>query len=468
MLNENKNIDQLFQKKLEDYEKTPPMFVWTNIQGMLNTHRKERRIFLLKTVGIAAAVLIAFLAGWQLSNSSDKNMYQNIVASQKQTDQNTHPVTKKNIPTNQIAVYTDQNRSKSSTPVRKTNPISSKLSSLATFAASPSIFSNTDTLLRKSGELELLSSEKEFLDELHHNFKIVKKLADWFADSKKDTVTTQVSQLKDVNANAYTPKSYETPMTAVPYIPARNNSGRWSLKAEFAPVFNNQTPNSSSQYSNYQKTNAENTFSGGMVAGYKVGKRLMIKSGIVYSKIRQTTRNLDLISSNPIYNVSTNISRASTPAGPVNLDKIENKQYADAYFGGLLNSGMNNSIPTANTELRQDIAFIEIPVMATYKLIDKKITIGLTGGISSNILVGNSAILSNNGTGISSGETANMRNTVYSSAVGVEIGYEITNRITLTVEPRAKYFINSLSTNKTVIFKPSQVSIATGLTYSFN
>ena len=73
-----------------------------------------------------------------------------------------------------------------------------------------------------------------------------------------------------------------------------------------------------------------------------------------------------------------------------------------------------------------------------------------------------------NGEKISTGETSNMRNIVYSTAVGLEIGYAITNRITLTVEPRLKQFINSISTNKSVNYKPSQVAIVTGLTYSFN
>ena len=110
----------------------------------------------------------------------------------------------------------------------------------------------------------------------------------------------------------------------------------------------------------------------------------------------------------------------------------------------------------------------QIPVQATYKLIDRKIAVGLTGGISTNILVGNKAILSENGEQISTGETANMRNVVYSGSVGFEVGYEITNRITLTVEPRLKHFINSISSNKSVNYKPSQMAIVTGLTYSFN
>jgi hypothetical protein len=203
-----------------------------------------------------------------------------------------------------------------------------------------------------------------------------------------------------------------------------------------------------------------------MVAGYKIGKHLIVKSGLVYNNIRQTTRNIDFLGVNTLYNVPGNANLASTPAGQVSLSKEANT-YADA----VSNSKNQISISTKNSvenELKQDLEFIEIPVHATYKIMDSKLNIGLTGGISTNILVGNKAVLSENGEKTGSGETANMRNIVYSGAIGLEVGYEITNRISLTVEPRLKHFINSLSTSTSVDYKPSQMGIVTGLTYSFN
>jgi hypothetical protein len=173
---------------------------------------------------------------------------------------------------------------------------------------------------------------------------------------------------------------------------------------------------------------------------------------------------------NPIYNVAANATLASTPSGFVNLARIGGGDMQSDPISGnsgyLLSSAYNKS--SATNDLKQDIKYIEIPIQATYKLIDKKIAVGLTGGISTNILVGNKAILSENGENISTGETSNMRNVVYSGSVGFEVGYEISNRITLTVEPRLKHFVNSISTNKSVNYKPSQMAIVTGLTYSFN
>ena len=128
----------------------------------------------------------------------------------------------------------------------------------------------------------------------------------------------------------------------------------------------------------------------------------------------------------------------------------------------------NKAVYTVGSQLKQELQYIEVPVQATYKLIDRKVSIGLNGGISTNILVGNKALLNENGNQVGEGETSGMRNVVYSGSVGLEMGYELTNRITLTVEPRFKYFLNSLSGNKSVHYKPSQMEIVTGLAYSFN
>jgi len=82
MLNENKDIDQLFRENLGDFEKTPPSFLWNKIQARLDEKQNGLRFTMVKTVGIAAAILLAFLAGWWMTNPTDKAIPQNNVAIQ--------------------------------------------------------------------------------------------------------------------------------------------------------------------------------------------------------------------------------------------------------------------------------------------------------------------------------------------------------------------------------------------------
>jgi len=479
MLNGNKNIDQLFREKLGDYEKTPPTFLWTNIQGGLNARRRVLRMTVLKTAAIAAALVLAFLTGWWMTDPDNKDTVpQSSFTEQREGNTIIDQSAKSKIQTteNQSVDTIQITSNHPGMPAKGNRLTSAKLSSLATFAANTSFINNADlTIIPKSGELELFESEKEFLDKLHKNFKAVEKLTDWIATVRRDSVHDTTKNSKVVITDPFKHNSPESTVSLALNSPARKNNGRWSLKAEFAPVFNGPTQNSgqrndllsgNSQNYNQQKTTAENTFSGGMMACYKVGKRLVVKSGFVYNNIRQTTRNIDLMGVNPLYGATGNSTLASTPAGQVKLNKIGNT-HSDAVMNS--NYQLASAVKySGRSDLKQDIEFIEIPVMATYKLIDTKFNVGLTGGISTNILVGNKAILTDNGERISTGETANMRSIVYSGAVGVEVGYEITNRITLTVEPRLKHFINSLSTSKSVNYKPYQMGIVTGLTYSFN
>lgn len=92
---------------------------------------------------------------------------------------------------------------------------------------------------------------------------------------------------------------------------------------------------------------------------------------------------------------------------------------------------------------------------------------GVSGGINVDLLAGNKAEISDNQLAVHA-ETSDIRDVACSGEVGLELGYEIGKRITLTVEPHLKQYVNSLSSNSAVNFKPFQVGLITGLSYSFN
>ena len=485
MLTEKRDIDQLFKEKLGEFGQDPPMYVWTNIQSKLNSRKRERRFTYLKIAGVAAAIFVAFLAGWLTTN----------------------PIQKGAAPKSEVAIVKEDvkpdNQSKLSplkpettgnkeignkveilvpattvTEVAALAPsIPSKLSSLATFAPDVSVIMNDKSLLQKKGDLVLFETEKDFLDHFHKDFKIVKQLTDWFKSVGKDSLKVERSFVNKVPVEPF--KKLLADGSGISNIQKSSKSnGRWSIKAEFSPVFNNQAQNGGQAgvqkdfyvgvSGNYQpqETKTENTISGGMMAGYQVSRRLVIKSGIAYNNLKQTTSNISLMSVNQGSNINGNSALASTPSGQVSLNKVTGNQMESVLSSSAQLA--NKAVYTVGSQLKQELRFLEIPVQATYKLVDRKVSMGLTGGISTNILIGNKAMLSENGNQVGDGETSGMRNVVYSGTVGLELGYELTNRITLTVEPRLKHFLNSLSGNKSIHYKPSQMEIVTGLAYSFN
>ena len=481
MLTEKRDIDQLFREKLGEFGQEPPMYVWTNIQNKLNSRNRERRFAYLKIAGIAAAIFLAFLAGWLSTNPAQKGAApQNTVArnDDKLHDQ-ANPATLKPeiIGNKEIGNKVEMSVPTSVIAVADTK-VSFKLSNLATFAPDVSVITNDNSLLQKKGDLALFETEKDFLDHFNQDFKIVKQLTNWFKSVDKDSLKEERSFVNKAPVEPF--KKLLADGSVVPNIQNFSKSnGRWSIKAEFSPVFNNQAQNNGQAgvqnnfylgvSGNYQPqvTKTENTVSGGMMAGYKVNKRLVIKSGIAYNSLKQTTSNISIMSATDQgLNFSGNSALASTPSGQVSFNKVTGNQ-----MEAVLSSSAqldNKAVYTLGSQLKQELRFLEIPVQATYKLVDRKVSLGLTGGISTNILIGNKAILSENGNQVGDGETSGMRNVVYSGTVGLEMGYELTNRITLTVEPRLKHFLNSLSGNKSIHYKPSQMEIVTGLAYSFN
>ena len=202
------------------------------------------------------------------------------------------------------------------------------------------------------------------------------------------------------------------------------------------------------------------------MAGYKFDKRFTLYSGVNYISSSQSSHYVNILVADYPGN-KPGISATAVGSYGAGMEKkggIGQIQAVSKAGAMVSEKAMNPGGPS----LRQDLEYVEIPVEVVYKMINGKFSAGLTGGLSTNFLVGNKVKRSNNGDLTENGKTPDLRSVVCSGVIGLEFGYEIANRITLTVEPRYRQAINSLSTNKSVNYKPAGVEIATGLSYSFN
>ena len=248
MLTEKRDIDQLFKEKLGEFDQDPPLYVWTNIQNKLDSRKRERRFIFLKIAGIAAAVFLAFLAGWLTTNPLQKDTDpQNNVASvkeDKKPDNQSKLLSLNPEITGNKGIGNKVETAVTSTVApENTSSGSSKLSSLATFAPNASVVSNDLSLMQKKDDLVLFETEKDFLDPFRQNLKIVKQLTDWFKSVGKDSQKVERSFVNKAPIEPF--KKYVADAQVTPNARiSTKNSGRWSIKAEFSPVFNNQGQNS--------------------------------------------------------------------------------------------------------------------------------------------------------------------------------------------------------------------------------
>ena len=91
----------------------------------------------------------------------------------------------------------------------------------------------------------------------------------------------------------------------------------------------------------------------------------------------------------------------------------------------------------------------------------------MLGGFSSNLLVGNETFMENSSGKSSAGKTKDMETLNYSGTLGVGLKYSLSKSIFLNVEPRIKYYLNSLNSNSEVSYKPYTIGVYTGLSYEF-
>ena len=481
-------MDQLFRDKLEDFEVNPPMYVWKNIEDALDKRTKAHRLALIKGLSIAAAVVLAFIAGWWFTQPQQEQMSKEVVV----VPQNNARV--KQQPSNAAGEVSSPQMNETVVPVK----MATRLASVQPVkVVNRSGFGNNNAVQINESSIAAIAERRqdETLSEISARFPSPN------SDNKRALSGQNENWLQffskylglDIDNSSHLTISEQElndrriiAANIQEYAKKDKPANRWNLAAEASPLFSGVS--SSGDHNDYMyaaneiasasRTSAslEPTLSGGVMFGYKLNKRLSLKSGIVYSKIRNNTDRVPVVSSyNSLANATTDYGVNSSPTayaanskvGLVNFRKTPQSIKDGAYLA----SDMANSAGTAyasNADLKQDMAYIEVPVLVAYHLIDRKINVDLTGGVSTNILVGNNASLYEGGVKTQSGETSQLRDLVYAGTVGLGLGYELSKRVTVTLEPRLKYYLNSISTSSYINYRPYQLGIYTGVTYAFN
>jgi hypothetical protein len=110
-------------------------------------------------------------------------------------------------------------------------------------------------------------------------------------------------------------------------------------------------------------------------------------------------------------------------------------------------------------EFSQVFDFVEVPLYIRYLLFGSKMNVELIGGINAGIVVGNNAYLDNQYGLQHIGETSDISTLNLSGTMGVGLTYNLGRRISFALEPRMNYYLNSISRNDDVDFRPYRVGI---------
>jgi hypothetical protein len=468
-MKKEKNIDELFREKLLNYEQEPPAYLLENILNGAAGVRRKRKIVFWRIAGVAAALLLAFVAGWQVNYLNRETVNQSVVvgkiaAPEIKSAITVVPETKNKLDNHQetkVAANETTNKPVFDKAIQKASRISLQKKSTPSETMVTAKTNEYDFLYPIKTRSRLISNNDHFANELHE-MKVSNINNELTIDQQ--IIAQNKIKLQALNENV--------------------KSGRWLVGAQVSPAYSVARSSHSQQYaSNMINSNssAPVELGGGISVEYKSGKRWSVQSGVYYAGLGQTSGNSSSNSSNGNDLMYANVGSANFNT-PVNFDAQSSKMSMNSTAGVIefssIPSGivlgtniedktMASAVVVSDAQFIQNFQYIEIPLYLRYTVLDSRFDVELLGGLSSNVLVGNQTYMESSSGKSLVGKTRDMQLMNYSGTLGVGLKYGVSKRIFLNLEPRIKYYLNSLNNNADVSYKPYTIGVYTGISYQF-
>lgn len=482
-MKKDKNIDKLFRDKLLDYEQQPPAWLLENVLAGVAGAKRKRKIVFWRAAGVAAALLLAFVAGWQVNYMNQKNLTPTVVESKKSA-QGTNETTNA-LPDKEIVQSKTQDVQSTRIPRFATAEDSSKVTNsdqsgkndqLATRVSHPD--KNTLTALSVNPHRD------DFI--LLHSLKAINRVV-----GPKDQIANVLHE-KKANRSAIEPQELtidqqimEQNQQQLRVQNEKRKNAHWLVGAQVSPAYSVNRSSHSAQYASNMLIYSSNTpveLGGGLSVEVRRGKRWSLQSGVYYSGVGQSSSNqppatrqisgyyASATSSNgaEYFNAQVNIEDSkmmiNSQAGVIELKTIPTGMELGT---NLEDKTMASAVVISDARFIQNFQYLEIPLYLRYTLIDTRFDVDLMGGVSSNVLVGNQTYMESNTGKSLVGKTQDMQEMNYSGTFGLGLKYGVSKRIYLNLEPRIKYYLHSLNSNSAVTYKPYTIGVYTGISYQF-
>jgi hypothetical protein len=457
-MKKEQNIDELFSSKLQNLVKEPPEHILANILTATAANRRKKTIVFWRMAGVAAALLIAFVAGWQF-DFLNSNTQKEVIA-EKHISVTPH----------QENYEKDKVQQTLKNGAHKSQKLQANKNTKSDFIQHTPTKQSTSINQRNEEEsIRLIASRG---CSINNGIKTNDRLKEKWNDSRSQT-TDELIDKQIIEQNKL--------------ILAANQSkskAKWSLGAQVSPGYNVLNSDQSSEYANNMLSASDKTSSnmgGGVSVEFKPAKRWSFQSGVYYGGISNTSSNLMAsatskdkpaigseitggnTSETPVMIVNDQI-RINSAAGVIDMSNIPSGLI---FSGNLENGQVSSALISSDASFTQNFQYIEVPFFVRYVILDSRFDVEMLGGFSSNILVGNDTFLNGSSGKTYVGVTRDMETLNYSGTMGIGLKYGLTKHISLNVEPRVKYYLNSLSNNSSVTYKPYSIGFFTGISYQF-
>ena len=490
---DRKHIDELFQNRIHDFEMNPSPALWDRIDEEMSKLDKKKSRKLLQRFAIAASIAASFALGFFVSQKVANN-------NNTQTD-------------NQIIAQVEpvENSSKESFTANSTvdnentNNQEKQLNQTREKALPVFADNNNMTIEKVNTNKDYINTNPERIEPVYDDYAINETEEVAYEQSVDDEILTKEKELPEQNniqiasLNSLDNQNALATMERnnIPEDPftlyqdeeeQKKDLDKWSVGGQMAPLYsyrNIETDNLALENNFNENQTGILAYAGGIEVNYKADRRLSIQTGIYYSKIGQSNRGNMVVAKSAAF--SSSIIRDAAVGGmPPNEESelymatstgniepteanIEMGSNSERNYAAFVQSDYSFYGEGEEVDILQYFEYIEVPVLAKYKVIDRKIDLNILGGISSHLLVGNPIYLNIDGEKEKFGETTGISKFNYSSVVGIGLAYPVTNSLSLSLEPTFKYYLNSFynDSQNEASFHPYSFGVFTGISYSF-
>lgn len=257
---------------------------------------------------------------------------------------------------------------------------------------------------------------------------------------------------------------------------------RWIIGAALSPLYSFRDAEATAMNGAVEHESGLLSYAAGVHVGYRTTPRLAIESGVFFTKmgiaigapgIQLFSRSLD--ESFDFAPLGAEASRSNVVAISNSVGNIVSKS-GDIYVN---NYKLNASTETnavvdysssgiyADQGIKQHLNYLELPFNLRYTVVDRDIELQLVGGMSTNFLVDNYVTMETSDGPVEIGYLTNIRNINYSGNAGLGVIYHIQEQFSLYLEPRFRYFLNSVNDATLPNTRPYTFGVFTGLSYTF-
>jgi hypothetical protein len=460
MIKKDHHIDAYFSDELKEFEVLPPQGVWNSIENKLNKKRRTGIIWF--RIGMAAGIaLIAGISGLVLLNHNNNSKIASNTLIINKTNTNKTSKT--------LTFSIDVEKKIISSAPKNNNEYAVKKT-----ATKPTYNNTIKTNQNYDGDISLIIQNTDSTNNISEE-KLVK--LDPIYISLNSNFKNEIAALK-VSDEKFTFNPIPIAEKKESFLAENNDrksSRKWSVDGEFAPTYSYRAITYASDKSTSASTYNSNetglvAWSGGFKINYLYNSRFSYQIGLYYSvkgqvilNVYQATQNKANYDQIPTANGSNSqrsiyIENSLGPITDNNKDVLEEMPQAPGSFNNVSYTNITNgesltyikdngpmTYERMDAKIIQKLQYLEIPFLARYQFINKKIKWHFLAGCNAEILLNTKAFLKTSGSTEDYGKTINLKPNNISALAGIGFTFPVRSNINFLCEPTFKYTLNSVS-----------------------